>query len=95
MVSWAAFTEDDFSLLQGEMTLFNSSGNTMRGFCSKCGTGITYRNEDFLPGIVDIQSATLDDPSEFAPRAHIQTVDRIHWMQEAHQLPSFENFPSQ
>ncbi len=62
MVAWAAFAESEFTLLQGELTTFNSSGNSIRSFCPKCGTGIAYRNEEFLPGIVDIQSATLDDP---------------------------------
>ena len=49
MVSWAAFSEDEFTVTKGEVTTFNSSGKTIRGFCAKCGTGISYRNEDFLP----------------------------------------------
>ena len=80
--------------LQGETTTFNSSGNTMRSFCPTCGTGLFYRNEEYLPGIVDIQSATLDDPSVFPAGAHIQTAERISWMADAHSLPAFERFPS-
>jgi hypothetical protein len=95
MVSWAAFAEEDFTLSQGDITVFNSSGSALRGFCPKCGSGLTYRNADYLPGIVDIQSATFDDPIAFAPQAHIQTAERIAWMEDAHHLPSFERFPSQ
>jgi hypothetical protein len=95
MVSWAAFAEEDFTLSQGDITVFNSSGSALRGFCPKCGSGLTYRNADYLPGIVDIQSATFDDPNAFAPQAHIQTAERIAWMEDAHHLPSFERFPSQ
>jgi hypothetical protein len=95
MVAWAAFAEDDFTLLQGDLTVFNSSGTAMRSFCPKCGSGITYRNTEFLPGIVDIQSATFDDPAAYAPQVHIQTAERISWMAEAHHLPAFERFPSQ
>ncbi|HEV7233954.1 MAG TPA: GFA family protein, partial [Sphingorhabdus sp.] len=93
MVAWAAFSEEEFTLLQGEPTTFNSSGTAMRSFCPKCGTGITYRNAEFLPGVVDIQAATLDDPDALPAGAHIQTAERIGWMAEAHALPEFERYP--
>ncbi len=92
-VAWAAFAEDDFMLLQGELTNFQSSSIARRGFCPRCGTGITYRNDSELPGIVDIQSATLDDPDAMPVQAHIQTAERIGWMAHAHDLPQFERFP--
>jgi hypothetical protein len=93
MVAWAAFAEAEFTLIQGELATFNSSGSTMRSFCPKCGTGIAYRNEEFLPGIVDIQSATLDDPDALPAGAHIQVAERIGWMAEAHGLPEFQRYP--
>lgn len=93
MVAWAAFTEDQFKLVEGEPVTFNSSGSAMRSFCPKCGSGLYYRNAEFLPGIVDIQSATLDDPEALPPGAHIQTAERIGWMETAHSLPAFERFP--
>ena len=93
MVIWAAFAEAEFTLVQGELTTFNSSGSTMRSFCPTCGTGIAYRNAELLPGIVDIQSATLDDPDALPAGAHIQVAERIGWMAEAHHLPEFQRFP--
>lgn len=93
MVAWAAFAEDEFALLQGDLTTFNSSGTAMRSFCPKCGTGIAYRNDEYLPGIIDIQSATLDDPDTLPAGAHIQVAERIGWMAEAHSLPEFQRFP--
>jgi hypothetical protein len=65
----------------------------MRAFCRKCGTGLFYRNDEVLPGIVDIQSATLDDPDALPPGAHIQVAERLAWMATAHELPMFERFP--
>jgi hypothetical protein len=94
MVSWAAFAEEDFAVTQGEARTHNSSGQSMRSFCPACGTGLWFRNAQFLPGIVDIQSATFDDPDALAPQAHIQTAERIAWMKTAHELPEFERFPS-
>jgi hypothetical protein len=92
-VAWAAFAEDEFSLKQGELTTYNSSGSAMRSFCPVCGTGICYRNADMLPGIVDIQAATLDNPDALPVQAQIQTAERIEWMATAHELPQFERYP--
>lgn len=93
MVAWAAFTEDQFKLVEGEPVTFNSSGSAMRSFCPKCGTGLYYRNAEYLPGIVDIQSATLDNPDALPPGVHIQVAERLGWMADAHSLPTFDRYP--
>ena len=93
MVAWAAFAEDEFKLTKGEAKTFNSSGAAMRSFCPDCGTGLFYRNAELLPGTVDIQAATLDDPSVFPARCHVQTAERIDWMADAHMLTEFERYP--
>jgi len=81
------------ALLQGQPKTINSSGSAMRSFCPDCGTGLFYRNAVILPGIVDVQSATLDDPDALPPGVQIQVAERLHWMTQAHELPAFERFP--
>jgi hypothetical protein len=93
MVAWAAFAEDELKILQGNAKTFNSSGQSMRSFCSDCGTGLFYRNKEMLPGIVDIQTVTLDDPAVFPAQAHIQIAERIDWMTNIDALPQFERYP--
>ncbi|WP_164156225.1 GFA family protein [Sandarakinorhabdus rubra] len=93
MVAWAAFAEAQFRVTAGEPVAFNSSGESWRYFCARCGTGLFYRNAQFLPGIVDIQSAALDNPEAFPAGGHIQVAERISWMATAHQLPTFDRFP--
>jgi len=93
MVAWAAFREDDFRITQGEPKTRNSSGAAMRSFCPDCGTPLWFRNAEVLPGLVDVQSATLDDPDALRPQAQIQVADRIGWMKSAHELPEFQRFP--
>jgi hypothetical protein len=44
-----------------------------------------------LPGIIDVQSATNDDPDAVPARVHIQIAERIRWMEHAHELPMFAN----
>lgn len=93
VVAWAVFAEAKFRLVRGAVTTFNSSGQSMRSFCSACGTGLFFRNAEFLPGVVDIQGATLDDPDAMAPTNHVQVAERIGWMKDAHRLPTFERYP--
>lgn len=93
MVAWAAFADADFAVTRGEAKTRNSSGQSMRSFCPDCGTGLWFRNQEVLPGIVDIQSATLDDPDALVPQVQIQVADRIGWMAGAHDLPEFARFP--
>lgn len=95
MVAWAAFKAETVSVTKGEPRTRNSSGASMRSFCADCGTGLLFVNEEALPGLVDIQLATFDDPDAFAPQAHIQVAERIGWMEEAHRLPMFERFPGE
>ncbi len=93
MVAWTAFAEEQFKVTKGDAKTINSSGASMRSFCPNCGTGLWFRNQENLPGIVDIQTATLDNPEAYPPGVHIQTAERIGWMEAAHSLPAFARFP--
>lgn len=93
MVSWAMFPETALTLTKGQPKTINSSGTAMRSFCAECGSGLFYRNAAVLPGIVDVQSATLDDPDALAPTLQIQTAERLHWVSKISALPEFERYP--
>ena len=95
MVAWAMFSSEQVHITQGEAKAYASSEHGRRYFCANCGTGLYYTNDEILPGITDIQSATLDDPAAIPAQVHIQTADRIDWMKDAHELPEFERFPPQ
>lgn len=93
MVAWAGFAESALKLTRGTPKTRNSSGTAMRSFCADCGTGLFYRNEQFLPGLVHVQLAALDDADAIALPVHIQTAEQLGWMKTAHELPGFERFP--
>jgi hypothetical protein len=78
---------------RGTPKVYAPSQHGRRHFCPDCGTGLFYINAEMLPGIIDIQSATYDDPDSVLARAHIQVAERIRWMERAHELPAFERFP--
>lgn len=93
MVSWTMYPSAAVRIVKGSTKTYASSEHGRRQFCADCGTGLFYTNEQSLPGIIDVQSSTYDDPSIIPPEAHIQVAERISWMEKAHELPVFERFP--
>lgn len=90
---WSAYPAERFSVTAGEAKTYSSNGTAMRHFCAGCGTGLWYVNEDVLPGLVDIQTATLDDPEALPPQAHIQAAEQLSWMKGTDALPHFDRYP--
>lgn len=93
MVGWIAFPADKVRLTAGETAVYAGSAHGRRHFCIQCGTGLFYLNSAMLPGIVDVQSATLDDAESHAPGAHIQVAERLPWMTGLAAIPEFDRFP--
>lgn len=91
-VSWALVPQDQLKIT-GSPKSYASSQDGRRLFCSDCGTSLFYTNEAIFPGMIDVQSATLDNPDAIPLQAQIQTADRIGWMEDLDQLPSFERYP--
>jgi hypothetical protein len=92
MVSWALVEKDQLKV-EGETQEYASSENGRRQFCPKCGTGLFYTNDATLPGKVDVQTATLDDPDAMPPQIQVQSAERIGWMEKMHDLPAFKRYP--
>jgi hypothetical protein len=90
-VAWIAFAEGEVSVTRGELATYEGKNGARRQFCPKCGTGLLYTNAEMLPGIVDVQSATLDEPE--APGAQIQCAERLDYMRDLAALPEFQRFP--
>ena len=94
VVGWSAFPEASLRVVKGTPKVYRSSEHGRRHFCPDCGTGLFYYNAVNLRGIADVQIATLDDPNAVAPQVHVQTAERIAWMESAQKLPAFERYPS-
>lgn len=92
-VGWLAVAAQDFAVVQGEPARYRSSTDAERYFCGACGTGLYYVNEKVLPGLVDIQIATLDDPENYPPQIHVQAADELPWEASLGELPRFERYP--
>lgn len=93
MVGWTMYPSDAVEVTKGLPKIYVSSTDGRRHFCAECGTGLFYTNRTILPGIIDVQSATYDDPDSVPAQVHIQVAEQICWMNRAHELPMFERFP--
>ena len=93
MVAWTMYPDAAVRVTKGAVRVYVSSEHGRREFCADCGTGLFYRNEENLPGIIDIQSATYDNPDAVPAQAHIPVAECISWMADAHTLPTFDRFP--
>jgi len=94
MVGWTMYKAPDLTVTAGTPKVYRSSEHGRRHFCPDCGTGLFYVNEQVLPGIIDVQSATYDDPEAIPAQLHIQVAERIGWMKHAHELPEHQRFPA-
>lgn len=92
MVAWALFPETALIVTKGTLKTINSSATAMRSFCADCGSGLFYRNAVVLPGFVDVQCSTLDDPDALPPTVQIQTAERLRWVKGMLALPEFQRY---
>jgi len=89
------YPEAALKVTKGTPKVYASSQHGRRQFCPDCGTGLFYVNAEMLPSIVDIQSATFDDPEIVPAQAHVQVAERLKWMERANELPMFQRYPPQ
>jgi hypothetical protein len=65
---------------QTGLTEYESSADIRRGFCSHCGSTVSFRSvshEQFL----SLAITTLDSPEEVQPTYHIFTDHQLPWHQ--------------
>ena len=92
VTAWALAAADQVTIT-GKPLTYASSEHGRRLFCGACGTSLFYTNDVVFPGMIDVQSATLDDPEAIPLQAQIQTAERIGWMTHLGDLPAFERYP--
>ena len=93
MIVWAEFPESEVRVTQGTPKTINSSGAAMRSFCPECGSGLFYRNAEILPGLVEVQVSSLDDPATLSPTFQIQTAEQQPWVPHLSTIKAYERFP--
>jgi len=77
---WMDFRTKEVIWSGSEPTEFESSKQVMRGFCSTCGSSLSYRHKQH-PAYLSLTVATLDNPALVTPTYHIFTDSQIPWFE--------------
>ncbi len=89
------YAEDALKVTKGTPKVYQSSEHGRRQFCADCGTGLFYINANVLPGIVDIQSATYDDPMRFRRWCISRQPSGFAGWSARTNCPTFDRYPPQ
>ncbi len=78
-VCWMDFRKDQLKWTAGEPAEFASSETARRGFCSACGSSLTFRDTQY-PEYITLTIASLDDPNPIVPERHIYSESKVRWL---------------
>ena len=92
-VAWALVMKDGMTV-NGETREYASSEHGRRHFCPACGTALFYTNDVVFPGMIDVQTGTLDDPDELTPAVQVQAAERLAWVERLNDIPAFDRYPA-
>jgi hypothetical protein len=73
-----------YTYTRGQPAYFQSSNKVRRGFCSACGTPLTFETSDS----VDFAIAAFDDPSVIPPVVQMAVEERLPWVADLARLPT-------
>lgn len=91
VVAYVEVPVASFVYIRGTPGVFLSSSWGQREFCGACGSFLLYRDQG-APATVSVNTASLDDPSPFAPTEHVFASRRIAWFDTADDLPRHDEF---
>ena len=88
VASWMDFLIEQITWLSGKPTEYASSDTTRRGFCSACGSSISFRDTGY-PKYYTLAIASLDDPNLVSVNYHIHTASQLEWLCIKDDLPKY------
>jgi len=77
------FKPEQVSVTAGSLSTYGSSPGIERGFCSQCGTSLSWAG----CGLISVHIGTLDNPDEHAPTLHWRYEERSPWCDVGTELP--------
>jgi hypothetical protein len=75
----------------GNITHYESSPSTFRGFCPVCGTRLYFRS-DRWPHETHVHAHTLRNPSDYQPTAQVMMRSKASWLDGLDAIPVHEQF---
>jgi len=87
-VAWFTVRKDALTFTSGAPSAYASSEHGTRGFCSRCGSQLTFSSTRY-PDDIDVTTATLNDPEQVPPKDHTFTDSCLSWARCEDGLPRF------
>jgi hypothetical protein len=82
-IGGALVAADEFAFTRGAPAHFKSSNKATRGFCSQCGTPLTFE----AAGNTDFSIAAFDTPDALPPVIQLSPETRLKWTDGLTSLP--------
>lgn len=92
VVAWATYAMERVRFTAESLGRYESSPGVVRGFCTHCGTPVSYEG-DMIPGFIDLTIASFDDPASLAPDMHIFNRYRLPWQPVESGAVVFDELP--
>ena len=77
--NWMDFRAGQVAWTAGAPAEYESSQGVWRGFCARCGSTLSFR-DDRYPQYLTLTIASLDDPETVQPTHHIFTESEVSWL---------------
>ena len=84
------FKPGNVTWVNEEPTFYQSSPNAKRGFCSRCGSSVSWH---YLDDEIALLIGSFDHPEEIQPSAHMMTEKLLPWLKIDDGLPRYPKFP--
>ncbi len=94
IVGWAMVKRSDVDFDRDAIGQYESSTGALRSFCPNCGTTLFFEG-DYLPGMIDITTESLDNPDEALPTLQIWCSSKSQCVRELPNMQCFDEFPPQ
>ncbi len=91
-VTWVGAANDRFGLNDpdGRLIWFQSSKQSRRGFCARCGTTMFFAS-DLAPGETHVARALIEGDIDRLPEANAFHDQRVHWVEVPGDLASYHS----
>ncbi|MEM7563818.1 MAG: GFA family protein [Pseudomonadota bacterium] len=86
--------QENFRWTAGKQFLkqYIADNQTIRQFCSECGSSLTFASPGHASAPVEISLACFDDPVPVTPNAHIFVANAANWCVRNDNLPEYEGW---
>src|SRR5262249_6667089 len=87
-VAWFSVEAARLRFVSGTPARFESTPGCVRSFCARCGTPLTFHSAQY-PELIDLTTASLDQPELAPPRDHTWTRSKLPWVVLDPALPAY------